>query len=67
MTNVDPVMRPATQKPARIFFRSFASITASFKDKGDDFSPGGGNRKANFIVDLPNPVLKDSIHSLFRI
>ena len=44
---VDPAIRPAIQKPARIFFRSVVSIIASFEVKGVIFvSPRGGSLKS---------------------
>ena len=47
-TNVDPVIRLATQKPARIFFRSFMSIMISYQviRWGTVFPPGTGKLQA---------------------
>ena len=50
MVNVDPAIRPATQKPAKIFFRSIVSINASFeiKEALANFIPLGREKeKAN--------------------
>ena len=45
---VDPAIRPAIQKPARIFFRSSTSMVVSLEVKGDiSISPGAGTRQTD--------------------
>ena len=50
---VDPAIRPAIQKPARIFFRSSTSMVASLEVKGDiSISPGAGTRQTDFSDEM---------------
>ena len=47
---VDPAIRPAIQKPARIFFRSSTSMVASCMVEGIRPFPGAGNRQTQHVL-----------------
>ena len=56
---VDPAIRPAIQKPARIFLRSSTSMVASCEVKGDIIIfPGAGTRQTDFVDEMPVLVSK---------
>ena len=66
MANVDPAIRLATQKPAKIFFRSLTSINTSLKVRGEVhiFPLGRELRKRIIEMRCRQKLLRNPIHSL---
>ena len=54
--NVEPVIRPAMQKPARIFFRSFASMVCLLLVKDEVYISPWGRKNGDKLsaMKLPN-------------